>query len=154
MIDTNNFQTGFKKLDHSLENSWNWTKIKNRVIDNCKINKNYYRDLGNGGFTLGGMEKDPYCNMVLKYLKSNKPNYYARAGLYVSTNNNSKSFGKHQDIGQYLWVWQIIGNTKWVVEDFELILMCGEILYISPGLYHEAFPNTPRASITFSLEKY
>ena len=153
MIDTNNFEVGFKKVNHSLLNSWDWSKIKIRMQENFEINPKYYRDLGHGGFTLGGLDKDSYCKEVLNYLNLQKPNYHARAGMYVSTRNDSKSFSKHNDPGQYLWIWQIIGNTKWNVEDEEIILNCNEVLYISPGLYHYAIPDSPRASITLSLEQ-
>jgi hypothetical protein len=47
----------------------------------------------------------------------------------------------------------LIGETKWIVEDQEYILKPNEVLYISEGLMHEAIPNSPRASITLSLEK-
>jgi hypothetical protein len=154
MIDLNQFSPGFKKVNHSLENFWNWDNIRIRIEQNTSESFNYYRDLGNGGFTLGGMEKDSYCKKVLDYLHPYKPKHYPRAGMYVSTRADSKSFPKHNDPGQYLWIWQIIGNTKWIVEESEILLECGEILYISPGLFHQALPDSPRASITFSLEEY
>lgn len=154
MIELNDFQVGFKKVNHNLTNDWNWEKIKNIVIKNTNIHSAYYRDLGEGGFTLGGLENDDYCKTILSFLHSHKKNYYARAGLYASTKTNSKSFSKHNDVGQYLWIWQIIGNTLWEVEDCQFMLNCNEMLYISPGLYHRAIPDSPRASITFSLEEF
>jgi len=154
MIDLNNFNVGFKKVEHDLINSWDWFKVKSRVEQNVATDPKYYRDLGNGGFTLGGLHKDLYCKDVLNYLHLNKPEYYPRAGMYVSTRTDSKSFPKHNDPGQYLWIWQIIGDTTWIVEETEIMLKCGEVLYISPGLYHQAIPSEPRASITFSLEEY
>lgn len=154
MIELNQFKEGFRKVDHSLINTWDWEKISLRVTQNIATEPRYYRDLGNGGFTLGGMDLDPYCKIVLQYLHLNKPGYHPRAGLYVSTKPDSKSFPKHNDPGQYLWIWQILGNTRWIVEGQEMTLRCGEVLYISPGLYHHAIPFEPRASITFSLEQY
>jgi hypothetical protein len=154
MIDLNNFEVGSKKVNHSLINNWTWEKIEQIVSDNTEINPQYYRDLGNGGYTLGAMHRNDYCMKVLEYLHLNKPEYHPRAGLYVSTKSDSKTFSRHSDPGQYLWVWQLIGETKWVVEDKEYILKPNEVLYISEGLMHEAIPDSPRASITFSLEKY
>lgn len=153
MIDVNEFKAGSKKVEHSLVNDWTWEKINAIVDNNTKINSDYYRDLGNGGYTLGGMYIDPYCYKILEYLYSKKPDYYPRAGLYVSTQSNSKTFSKHSDPGQYLWIWQLIGETKWVVEEQEYILRPNDVLYISEGLVHEAIPDSPRASITLSLEK-
>lgn len=154
MLDLNNFSVGYKKVQHSLENFWNWTEVNRIVQQNISLDPKYYRDLGEGGFTLGGIERVPYCKKVLDFLQSKKPEYYARAGMYVGTKLNSKSFPKHTDPGQYLWIWQIIGETKWLIEDGEILLKCGEVVYISPGLCHQAIPNIPRASITFSLEEY
>jgi hypothetical protein len=154
VIDVNNFKVGSKKVNHSLINDWTWDKIQDRINKNNEIQPKHYRDLGNGGYTLGGMHHDSYCYDVLMYLKSQKPDYHPRAGLYVSTQNDSKTFSKHSDPGQYLWIWQLIGTTKWIVEDQEFILKPNDVLYISEGLMHEAIPDSPRASITFSLEKY
>lgn len=154
MIDVNSFKDGSTKVNHSLINNWSWETIKTTVDNACESEPKRYRDLGNGGYTLGGMHCDLYCYNVLQYLQSKKPEYYPRAGLYVSTKSNSKSFNKHSDLGQYLWIWQIIGQTKWCVEDKQYILKPNDVLYISQGLMHEALPDSPRASITFSLEQY
>ncbi len=153
MIDINEFRIGSKKVSHSLVNDWTWEKINKTVEEITKIEPKHYRDLGNGGYTLGGIYRDPYCYEILKYLKTKKPEYHPRAGLYVSTQSDSKTFSKHADPGQYLWIWQLIGETKWVVENREFILKPNEVLYISEGLMHEALPDSPRASITLSLEK-
>lgn len=154
MIDVNEFRIGSKKVSHSLVNDWTWEKINKTVEEITKIEPKYYRDLGNGGYTLGGVYRDSYCYEILKYLQSKKPEYHPRAGLYVSTQSDSKTFSRHSDPDQYLWIWQLIGETKWIVEDQEFILKPNEVLYISEGLMHEAIPNSPRASITLSLEKY
>jgi hypothetical protein len=155
MLEVNNFSDGFCKVSHTLKNDWNWDKIYSLVDFNYINTPTYYNDLGNGGFTIGGIENfDPLCSDVLKFLKSKKPNYYSRASIYVSTLSNSKSFPLHNDPGQYLWIWQIAGETPWVVDNKNIILKENEMLYISPGLYHMAVPDSPRSSITFSLEEF
>ena len=151
MIDLNNFDIGFKKVSHNLNYNWDWMILKNLLASS---EEKYYRDLGNGGFTLGNLQTHEYCSTVVSFLQKQKSDYYARAGLYVSTKENSITFPYHKDDGQYLWIWQIIGDTVWQVDGFSFTLYQNEVLYISPGLYHQAIPNKPRASITFSLEQF
>lgn len=151
MIDLNNFDHGFKKVNHNLNYDWDWNEIKNIMVSS---DEKYYRDLGKGGFTLGGLNTHKYCSNIVNFLQNQKPEYYARAGLYASVGKNSQSFSYHKDDGQYLWIWQIIGDTPWCVDGINFKLNCGEVLYISPGIYHQAIPDSPRASITFSLEQF
>ena len=118
------------------------------------INPKYLRNFKNGGFTLGGMENDSYIKSVLNFLQPLKPNYFCRASIYAGVKSDSETFNLHVDPGQHLWVWQIIGNTKWQVEDEYIMLNTNDVLYISPGLQHKAIPDSPRASISFSLEEF
>lgn len=154
MISTDLFGNGFGKVSHSLINDWTWEKINKMIKTNTDINPKYLRQFKNNGFTLGGMEHDPYIKSILDFMHPLKPNYYARAGLYAGLKYNSETFDIHSDPGQHLWVWQIIGNTQWQVEDEYLILNTNDVLYISPGLKHKAIPDSPRASISLSLEEF
>lgn len=155
MIDTTSFNVRWGVVDHTLDsNKWTWDKIHSLVEHQTSINNLYYRNFGEGGFTLGGLDQDPYCKDVLDFLQPLLPNYYARAGLYAGTTPTSKTFDLHKDPGQHLWVWQIIGDTLWQVEDSKFVLQENQMLYILPGLLHCAIPDSPRASITFSLEEF
>lgn len=152
MIDTSLIDKQiFAKIQHSLINDWTWEKLATIVTEVSQKDLRRYSPLGDGGFACWGCE--PYFKEVLDFLQQAKPDYQPRAALYVSTTETSKSFTLHQDPGQYIWVWQVIGKTPWQVEDTEFVLQENEMLYIDNELLHCAKPNSPRASFTFSLEK-
>lgn len=155
MIDLTNF---FGKQDglvsHSLLNDWTWERVQEFQATQFSKNPKYVRDLGNGGFTVGGAESIPSIKKVLEYLQPLCPEYHARAGLYVSLTDNSETFPLHSDPGQHLWVWQVIGSTPWQVGDNYFRLEQGEMFYIRPGVEHRALPDSPRVSISISLEEF
>jgi len=151
MIDITNITTQYGKVLHNLDKKWTWDEVKDLLHSR---NSNQIRNFKNAGFTISGLETHLYCSRVLRYLHPLHPTFFARCGMYVSLLHNSETFGLHQDIGQYLWIWQILGNTLWEVEGESIYLKQNEILFISPDLYHRALPDSPRASITFSLEQY
>jgi len=140
-------------VEHSLVNDWNWLRVMRFTEQITNINKTHFRDLGNGGYTLGGLHQLIDYKSFLDELQLLLPEYYPRAGMYVSSRADSKTFPLHTDPGQYLWVWQIIGETPWEVGNQSFILKENDMLFINPGTPHRAIPNSPRASITFSLEK-
>lgn len=155
MIDIASFDKNWSIINHTLDiTEWDWSRIDSLVLSQTAINKKYYREFDNGGFTLGGLDNDPFCKIVLSFLHNLQPNFYARAGLYVSTTSNSKTFDLHKDPGQHLWIWQIIGNTPWQVDNSQITLAQNQMLYIPPNVSHCAIPDSPRASITFSLEEF
>jgi len=155
MIDLSNFNKQSGKVSHNLINSWSWDDIANFKENSIRDNVRYYQHLGNGGYTIGGVENSCLTvKEVLEFLHPLLPTFHARAGMYVSENAESKTFPLHNDPGQHLWIWQIMGNTLWQVENHYMNLQEGELLYILPGVYHRAIPNSPRASITFSLEEF
>lgn len=141
----------YGKVSHNLDKKWTWDEIKELLHSRTE---NQIRNFDNAGFTMSCFEDHPYCSKVLQYLHPKQPTFFARCGMYVSLLTNSKTFELHQDIGQYLWIWQILGNTPWEVEGERIFLKQNEMLFISPNLYHKAIPDSPRASITFSLEQY
>lgn len=152
MIDLSTFDKGgFGKVDHSLVNNWTWDSLGEMVKQITQNDIRRYSPLGDGGFACWGCE--PWFKEVLDFLQPLKPEYQPRAAAYCSTSDTSKSFDLHRDPEQYIWVWQIIGSTPWQVEDTEFVLETNELLYVSPNMLHCAKPNSPRASITFSLEK-
>jgi len=154
MIDIKQFGHHWGKVQHQLDRVWTWDEVLLLMQTQTASNPQYLRDLGNSGFTVGGLASNDYCKAVLDYVHPLAPDYYARAGLYVSLDSNSNSFPPHSDQGQHVWIWQILGNTPWFVAGSEFVLEQGELLYITPGTEHAARPNQPRASISFSLEKF
>lgn len=155
MINTDSFRKQWGIVEHTLPTDyWTWERINTFTDEQQTINRLYYRYFGNGGFTLGGLESEPFCKTVLAFLHPLAPTYYARAGLYAGTNHNSKTFNLHKDLGQHLWVWQVIGDTPWQVGDHQFVLKKDQVLYVPAGVDHCAIPNAPRASISFSLEEF
>lgn len=154
MIDTSNFAKTWGTVKHELENNWTWESVLELVHTQTVSNPDCLRELGDGGFTLGGLAHEADCKRVLEFLQPLEPDYYARAGLYASLTKNSKSFPLHSDPGQHVWIWQILGSTPWHVDGEEFELAQGQLLYITPGTVHGARPNRPRASISFSLEQF
>ena len=155
MINTDSFDKQWGIVEHTLPtDSWTWDRV-NAFADHQKsVNRLYYRYFGNGGFTIGGLDSEPFCKTVLDFLRPLAPTYYARAGLYAGTKADSKTFNLHKDPGQHLWVWQVIGDTPWQVGDQQFLLKENQVLYIPAGMDHCAIPNAPRASISFSLEEF
>jgi hypothetical protein len=152
MIDLTTFDKGgFGKVNHSLVNNWTWQSLEEMVKSIAEKDIRRSMLLEGGGFVCWGCE--PWFKDVLDFLQPLKPEYQPRAGLYCSTTDTSKSFEPHRDPEQYIWVWQLIGSTPWQVEGTDLVLETNELLYITPNMLHCAKPNSPRASITFSLEK-
>ena len=154
MINLSTFNQRNGKVQHSLTNNWTWDKIDQFRMQQISKNPLYYRDLGSGGYTVGGVGDDSYVASILNFLQPLAPTFYARAGIYVSKDATSKSFPLHTDPGQHLWVWQVIGSTPWQVGEEYLTLNENEVLYILPGVPHRTIPNAPRASITLSLEEF
>lgn len=155
MINVDNFNKTWGVVDHRLPTDyWTWDRIDQFKEQQIAVNRLYYRYFGNEGFTVGGLDTEPFCKTVLEFLQPLAPSYYARAGIYAGKRDNSKTFNLHVDQGQHLWVWQVIGNTPWQVGEEEFILEENSVLYVPPGIAHCARPNSPRASISFSLEQF
>lgn len=72
------------------------------------------------------------------------------AHLYVNFLPETKTFGKHKDTMDVAF-WQVQGITKWVVEEDTFILKPGDLIYISKDTYHEVFPLTIRAGVSYGL---
>lgn len=144
----------FKKVEHDLELCYSWDDINSLLQKHARLFPRTVRSLGNGGFTVGQVKDLPLVETIVKNIQKIIPTYYARCGLYVSLKDDSMSFDTHIDEGQHLWVWQLLGTTPWQVDYIDIVMQPNDMLYIAPGVPHKAVPNSPRASITFSLEKY
>lgn len=144
----------FCKIQHSLVPVISWDDI-NQLLARRSFNApSTVRIFDNGGFTISQVQNDLGVGSVVDALQKLQPTYYARCGLYVSLQPNSSTFPAHIDEGQHLWVWQVIGATPWVIDGTEVLLNTNDVVYIAPSVTHKACPNSPRASITFSLELY
>ena len=155
LIDISSFNKNWGIVSHHLPaDYWSWEKISLILEQKITDSPERYTKFSGGGFNVSGLDSDPLCEKILNFLKHLNPQYHTKAELYAGVNDNSKSFDLHVDPGQHLWIWQILGNTPWQVEDSIFILEKNQVLYITPGLKHCALPNSPRASITFSLEEY
>jgi|TARA_B110000858_G_C17713013_1_gene431553 mannose-6-phosphate isomerase-like protein (cupin superfamily) len=80
---------------------------------------------------------------VLKDLECNT------AHLYFNISTKAETFGKHKDIMD-VYYWQCQGVTKWIVEDKEVILNSGDLIYVPSGMYHSVSPLSPRLGISMS----
>jgi len=155
VINTDSFGKQWGIVEHTLPaDYWTWDRINTFTDVQQTINRLYYRYFGNGGFTVGGLDTEPFCKTVLEFLHPLAPTHYARAGLYAGTKSDSKTFNLHKDPGQHLWVWQVIGDTPWQVGDQQFVLKKDQVLYVPAGMDHCAIPDSPRASISFSLEEF
>jgi len=154
MIDLSTFNKQSGKISHNLTNSWSQEIITNLCNQQIAKDIRYYRSFDNGGYTVGGVECHPYILEILNFLQPLKPNFFARAGIYASENDKSKTFPLHTDPGQHIWIWQIIGKTEWQVGNDYVILNNNELLYILPETPHRAIPIGPRVSISLSLEEF
>lgn len=154
MIDTTGFNITSGLVSHCLVNTWSWELVEHFKVVQIQKNPRYCRDLGNGGYTVGGADSIPTVQAILNFLQPLRPDFYARAGIYVSTQSNSVSFPLHVDPGQHVWIWQVIGSTPWQVGQQYLTLQQDQLLYIQPGVPHKAIPNAPRVSVSLSLEEF
>ena len=80
---------------------------------------------------------------VLKDLECNT------AHLYFNVTTKAETFGKHKDTMD-VYYWQCQGVTQWVVEDKNVILNPGDLIYIPSGMYHSVTPLSPRLGISMS----
>jgi len=70
------------------------------------------------------------------------------AHLYINFIFNGETFGKHVDTMDVKF-WQIIGKTKWIIDNKEYILERGDLISVPKGIYHEVISMEPRAGISF-----
>lgn len=147
------FTKSWGKVSHELINNWTWEEIscllQTQIIENPKS----FKDLGNNGFALYEFDLKKRIKTISNFLRPFKPTLVFRVGLYVGLQPNSKSFPYHRDPGQHVWIWQILGNTIWEVEGQYITLNQNDLLYLSPNTWHRAIPDSPRASISLSLEE-
>ena len=80
---------------------------------------------------------------VLKDLECNT------AHLYFNVTTKAETFGRHKDTMD-VYYWQCQGVTQWIVEDKNVILNPGDLIYIPSGMYHSVTPLSPRLGISMS----
>ena len=80
---------------------------------------------------------------VLKNLECNT------AHLYFNETTKAETYGKHKDTMD-VYYWQCQGVTQWIVEDKNVILNPGDLIYIPSGMYHSVTPLSPRLGISMS----
>ena len=73
------------------------------------------------------------------------------AHLYFNVTTKVESFGRHKDTVD-VWFWQCQGVTKWILDNDEVILNPGDLIYIPKGVYHTVVPLSPRLGVSMSNE--
>lgn len=127
-------------------------------INYCILNNRNLRKFDDLGFLSYDGHIIKKCDFIFNQIKEENKNtrfYVTTAHLYVSLSEKSKTSGKHRD-GAFVWYWQCIGNTKWIVYENEkentYELSPGDLIYIPRGVFHSVSPLTPRAGISFGAE--
>ena len=69
--------------------------------------------------------------------------------LYFNVTTKAETFGRHKDTMD-VYYWQCQGVTQWIVEDKNVILNPGDLIYIPSGMYHSVTPLSPRLGISMS----
>ncbi len=125
-------------------NVLDWTEafinFNNSVSQNKEIKFNY------PGFYVS--HEGHHIDKIKEVLKDLNCNI---AHLYFNISTNAETFGKHKDTMD-VYFWQCQGVTKWIVEDDEVILNPGDLIYIPKGVYHNVIPLTPRLGVSMSNE--
>ena len=92
---------------------------------------------------LGDIKNTVFGEDVLKDLECNT------AHLYFNVTTKAETFGRHKDTMD-VYYWQCQGVTQWIVEDKNVILNPGDLIYIPSGMYHSVTPLSPRLGISMS----
>ena len=125
-------------------NVLDWTEaflnFNNSVSQNKEIKFNY------PGFYVS--HEGHYIDKVKEVLKDLNCNI---AHLYFNISTKAETFGKHKDT-MNVYFWQCQGVSKWIVENDEVILNPGDLIYIPKGVYHNVIPLTPRLGVSMSNE--
>ena len=72
------------------------------------------------------------------------------AHSYINFIYNGSAFPKHQDNVDVVF-WQIIGMTKWIIDEKEYILEKGDLIKIPKNIPHEVIPLSARVGISFGI---
>jgi ribosomal protein L16 Arg81 hydroxylase len=122
-------------------NTPSWNEVINNL--NYSIEKNLLVKSNREGFYVAHQANlIPKVNKLMKKLKAKS------AHLYINFIYNGSAFPKHKDSMDVIY-WQIIGKTKWIVNNKEYILNKGDLIKISKNIFHEVIPLTARAGISF-----
>jgi ribosomal protein L16 Arg81 hydroxylase len=110
----------------------------------AKPKSNEFLDLSSNGYDAWSIIDADLCIEKMKYLKTT---HLHKNKIYYST-GDAKGFGKHRDMTDVLFI-QLIGRTKWVVEDrdrgdlLETILDPFDAIYVPHGIFHTVINETP-----------
>jgi hypothetical protein len=134
----------------------NWETVIKNIDINVSKNLNV-RSFDNFGLVTHETNDIEESKNIRQLIQKNNPDYLVSGHLYISLSKVSKSFGKHNDTA-YVWFWQCIGSTEWKVYETEKLIFKyklnpGDLIYIPKEMYHDVTPLTPRAGISFGIEK-
>jgi len=157
-IKCNSFQELISKTFHHKyyhDNSYErptWDEVIDNLDRNISNNLKY-RFTDGFGFDIHDTRDIIKAYPLLKKIQNQFPDQKISSHLYVSLSKTSKTLGKHRDVMDVV-VWQCLGSTHWKIYDdilYEYDLKPGEFLYIPERMYHDTYPITPRASISFGI---
>lgn len=120
-----------------------WEEVINNLNYSIK-NKDLIKS-NNRGFFVSHM-----AYLIPKVDKIKKKLNAKGAHLYINFLQDGDAFPKHQDSIDVIF-WQIIGMTKWIVNEKEYILEKGDLIQIPKNTSHEVMPLTARAGISFGI---
>jgi mannose-6-phosphate isomerase-like protein (cupin superfamily) len=123
-LDTPSWEDVIKNLNYSIENN-----LKVRCNDQ-------------GFYVAHDAYRIPIVKKLIKQLKAKD------AHVYINFIQGAPTFGKHVDTMDIAF-WQIIGKTKWIIDNKSYTLKSGDLIIVQKGTYHEVIPLTPRAGISF-----
>jgi ribosomal protein L16 Arg81 hydroxylase len=92
-----------------------------------------------------------FTKLFCENLQKICPKLETSAHLYISLTTSALGSGKHIDKAEVFY-WQMIGKTKWIVDNGEYILNPGDVIYIPIGNYHKVISLTPRAGLSLGLD--
>tara|TARA_Y100000114_G_scaffold59471_1_gene54417 strand:- start:1279 stop:1689 length:411 start_codon:yes stop_codon:yes gene_type:complete len=114
------------------------TSFDKSVLTNKEIKFNYP-----GFFVSHEGHEIPKIKKVLTDLDCNS------AHLYFNITIKAETFGKHKDTVD-VYYWQCQGMTRWMIEDRDVVLNPGDLMYVPMGVYHSVSPLTPRLGVSMS----
>lgn len=129
-----------------------WEEILDNLDRNVSNNLKYHSSK-HLGFSIHDTRDIIKIYPILKQIQNKFIDQKISSHLYISLSKLSQTLGKHRDVMDVI-VWQCVGITHWKIYDhvlYEYDLKPGDFLYIPKKMYHDTYPVTPRASISFGI---
>ena len=123
-------------------------------LNNSIVEKRNVAVLSNLGFVFHQGQNVPGIAELIDKISDLDKLVPCTAHCYISFLETADNFGRHKDNADVLF-WQMIGKTKWVVEDDVTVtyeLEPNDVIYVPKKMYHTVIPLTPRAGMSFGLE--